>query len=75
MLIESWIAVMITIGVFILGLASIIGWIAEGERLSQQIEENKRLQHKIEELQKRIAHRDAIDNIRVANEYYNSKEN
>lgn len=70
MLIETGIAILIIIAVFLLGLIGVIGWITEGERLSQEREENRRLQHRIRKLEQRLAHMHAAENIRVANEYY-----
>ena len=74
MLIESWVAVMIVAGVFTIGFISTIGWILEGERRSQDREEIKILQRENKELRTRLAHKAALDNIKVANDYYN-KEN
>lgn len=75
MLIESWVFAMIVVGIFILALISIVGWIFEGERTSKAHEEIKKLQHENAELKQRIARRNAIENIKVATEFYNNKEN
>ena len=75
MIIETWILAMIVAVIFILGLTSIIGWIFEGERTSKAHEEIKKLQHENAELKQRIARRNAIENIKVATEFYNNKEN
>lgn len=74
MIIETWILVLIVLGVFLFGLIGIVGWILEGERLSKQIEENTKLQHENKELRAKLIHRYALDNIKEANDYYN-KEN
>ena len=75
MLIESWILVLIMVMIFLFGLIGIGGWIREGQKLEKAKEENKRLRYQNSQLKLRIAHRNALDNIKVANEYYNNKEN
>ena len=75
MLIESWIAVMIMVVVFAFGFIGIVGWILEGERHEAQVRENKALREENKVLAKILAHRNALDNIKVATEYYESKEN
>lgn len=66
MIFESWIAVMITIGVFLLALVSIVGWIIEGERLSKERKENKKLLYENKKLSTKLSHRIALDNIKAA---------
>ena len=75
MLIETGIAIGIVIGVFLLCATALIGWIFEGERLAQEREENKNLQHENNELRAKLSHYVALNNIKVANDYYNDKEN
>ena len=43
MLIETWVAVLIIIFIFILGMGSLIGWILVDQRLESTTEENKTL--------------------------------
>lgn len=76
LILETWIAVLIMLIIFLFGGIGIIGWIIEGMRLEEQIRENRKLQHRVEKLQQRLAHKNAIENIRTANEYYEeSKKN
>lgn len=75
MIIESWIAVMFMVFTFIICGMALVGWIYEGEKLNKQVKENKALREENKALARRIAYRDALDNIKVANEYYESKEN
>lgn len=72
--IETWIAVMIAVGFFAVCLIALAGWIYEGERLSKQIEENKRLRYENKNLSIELSHRKALENIKAANDYYNTKE-
>ena len=73
MIIESWIAVIIMVGIFILGLVGLGGWILEGEKNEKLREENKALLYENKKLSSQLAHRIALENIKVANEY--NKEN
>lgn len=74
-ILESWILTLIMLAIFLFGAIGIIGWILEGERLSKQVEENKKLHYENAQLRQRLAHKNAIENIRTANEYYEeSKE-
>ena len=73
MIIESWIAVSIMVGIFILGLVGLGGWILEGEKNEKLREENKALLYENKKLSSQLAHRIALENIKVANEY--NKEN
>lgn len=74
--IETWIAILIMLIIFGFGFVGIVGWIIEGMRLDAQIEENRKLHHKVKKLQQRLARENAIENIRTANEYYKeSKKN
>ncbi len=76
MIIESWIFVMIFLFFAGICVISLAGWIYEGEKLRKQVEENKTLREKNKMLEKRIAYRNALDNIKVANEFYEeSKKN
>lgn len=76
MIIETWVFVLIFIGFLLIGLGSIVGWVASDMLLEKQIAENKKLRHKVEKLQQRLAHMSVAENIRVANEYYEeSKKN
>jgi hypothetical protein len=70
MLIETWIAAMITICVFACSLVSIVGWIIEGQRLEQEVKENKELAKENERLHKIINKMNNLHNIKVADEYY-----
>ena len=63
MLIESWIAVMIVIFVFIITFISTCGWIIEGERLEKSEKLNKKLIAENGRLYKIISHMSAIHNI------------
>ena len=72
--IESWIAVMIAVGFFAVCLIALAGWIYEGEKLQKQIEKNQKLQYQLKRAQQRLAHKNAVENIKAANEYYNTKE-
>ena len=46
MLIETWVAVLIIIFIFILGIVSLIGWILADQRLENATEEIRALQKK-----------------------------
>ena len=70
LILETWVALLIMLGIFVFGAIGIFGWIIEGMRLDEQKEENRKLQHRVEKLQQRLAHKNAVENIRVANEYY-----
>lgn len=70
MLIESWILVIIVLGIFILGLVGLGGWIHESEKNERLREENKALLYENKKLSSQLAHRIALDNIKVANEYH-----
>lgn len=71
MLIETWVAVMITVCVFFIGVISLLGWIIEGERLSQEVKENKKLIKENERLHKIINQMNGQLNVKVADEFYN----
>ena len=71
MLIETWVAVMITICVFIIGVISLLGWIIEGERLAREVKKNKKLIKENERLHKIISQMNGLHNIQVADEFYN----
>lgn len=73
---ETWIAILIMLIIFGFGFVGIVGWIIEGMRLDAQIEENRKLHYQVKKLQQRLAHKNAVENIRTANEYYEeSKKN
>lgn len=74
MLIETWIAVMITVCIFISNFISIIGWITDGQRLEQEVKENKNLMAENERLYKIINELNCLHNIKVADEYYNEEK-
>ena len=74
MLIEYWVFALVVAGIFVLALISIVGWIFEGEKHEAQVRENKALREENKRLAEKIAHRNALENIKVANEYYNNKE-
>ena len=74
MLIESWVFAMIVVGIFLLALISIVGWIFEGEKHQVQVRENKALREENKALAKKLSRLNALENINVANEYYASKE-
>ena len=69
-ILESWILTLIMLAIFLFGAIGIIGWILEGERLSKQVEENKKLHYENAQLRQRLAHKNALENIKAANEYY-----
>ena len=76
LILETWIAILIMLMIFLFGATGIIGWILEGERLSQEKEENKKLHYENAQLRQRLAHKNAVENIRTANEYHEeSKKN
>lgn len=75
MLIAPWLFMLI-LGVFILiCLIALVGWIFEGENHEAQVRENKALREENKRLAEKIARNNALENIKVANEYYKSKEN
>ena len=74
MLIEYWVFALVVAGIFVLALISIVGWIFEGEKHEAQVRENKVLREENKRLAERMARRNALENIKVANEYYASKE-
>lgn len=74
MLIETWVAAMIIVGIIIIGLASNVGWIIEGQRLEQEVKENKKLMKENERLRKIINQMNSLNNIKVADEYYNEEQ-
>ena len=69
-ILESWILALILVAIFLFGAVGIMGWIVEGERLSKQVAENKKLQHRCRKLEQRLAYKNAAENIRVATEHY-----
>lgn len=73
MIIESWVFVMIFVGIAIICAIALTGWAHEGENLRQAKAENKALWEENRCLSEQIARRNAIDNIKVANEYYKEK--
>lgn len=76
LILETWIALLVLLVFALFGGIGIIGWIIEGMRLDEQVQANRKLQHRIEKLQQRLAHKNAIENIRTANEFYKeSKKN
>lgn len=75
MLIAPWLFLII-LGVFVLiCLIALVGWIFEGEKHEIQVRENKALREENKRLAEKIARNNALENIKVANEYYKSKEN
>ena len=70
LILETWIAALILLMIIIFGATGIIGWIIEGMRLEEQKEENRKLQYRVRKLEQRLAHKNALENIRVADEYY-----
>jgi hypothetical protein len=75
MIIETWVFVLIlfafaAIGFFSLVVASRVSVLLEEER-----EKSYRLSKENKELTRRLAHRNALDNIKVANDYYIEQEN
>ena len=75
LILETWIALLIMFGIFLFGGIGIIGWIIEGMRLDGYKEIIKEQQHHIRKLEQRLAHKNAVENIRVANEYYEESKN
>lgn len=74
MLIEIWIAVLITICVFVSNFISIFGWIVEGERLAKEVKENKKLIAENERLRKVISRMNGIHNVEVADAFYHEED-
>ena len=70
LILESWILVLIVLAIFLFGAIGIIGWIVEGDRLSKLVEENRKLHYENAQLRQRLAHKNAVENIRTAIEYY-----
>ena len=76
LILETWIAVLIMLIIFLFGGIGIIGWIIEGMRLDAEKKENRMLQFRIRQLERIIARKNGAENIRTANEYYEeSKKN
>jgi Tfp pilus assembly protein PilN len=73
MLIAPWIFVTIFGVCTLICLVALVGWIFEGERLSKATEEINVLRKENKRLAERLAHRNALDNIKVADDY--AKEN
>lgn len=73
MIIESWVLVFIILGIAGIAAIALAGWIHEGEKLRKSEDDNKILLYQISEFREQIARRNAIDNIKVANEYYKEK--
>ena len=70
MLIETWVFVLIFLVVATFGAVGIAGWTYFSDAYRKQVEENKQLRDRNKMLEKRIAYRNALDNIKVANEFY-----
>ena len=75
LILETWIAILIMFVIFLFGATGIIGWIIEGMRLDEQKAENRKLQHRCRKLEQRLAHKNAVENIRTATEYYEESKN
>lgn len=71
MLIETWVFVLIFLVVATFGAVGIAGWTFFSDAYHKQVEENKQLRDRNKMLEKRIAYRNALDNIKVADEFYN----
>lgn len=74
MLIETWVAVMIMVFLFILAFIGLSGWSAEGKKYSHQVEENKKLRRYNKRLENKIIYYNALKNIDEANKFYEEKK-
>ena len=74
MLIETWVAAFILIAVFGMAGISILGWIIEGQRLEQEVKQNKKLIAENERLRKIISHMNGIHNVEVADAFYHKED-
>ena len=74
MLIETWVAVMIIVCVFIGAIVSNFGWIIEGIKYEQEVKENKKLIKENERLHKIINQMNGLQTVKAADDFYN-KEN
>jgi Ni/Fe-hydrogenase subunit HybB-like protein len=74
MLIETWIAALIIVCVFIGAIISGFGWIIEGERLAKAEKENKKLIAENGRLYKIISHMNGIHNVEVADAFYHKED-
>lgn len=73
MIIESWVIGIVLVVFALICFMALAGWTHEGEKLRQAKAENKALWEENRYLSEQIARRNAIDNIKVANEYYKEK--
>ena len=74
MLIETWVAVMIILSVFLLSLIGLCGWILEGIRLEKSERQNKKLIAENGRLYKIIEHMNGVQTVNAANEFYQKGE-
>ena len=70
MLIETWVFVLIFLVFALFGAIGIAGWTYFSDAYRKQVEENKQLRDRNKMLEKRIAYRNALDNVKVANDFY-----
>lgn len=73
MIIETWVAACIVMAVFVMAGISILGWIAEGNRLERAEKENKKLIAENERLRRVINQINGIHNIEVATAFHNKE--
>lgn len=74
MLIETWIAALITICVFLSAIISGLGWIIEGERLAKAERLNRKLIAENGRLYKIIEHMNGIQTINAADAFHKKGE-